>query len=123
MRGMLVSTRLDDMLAVYSQKPARPAKYLTRQQTLLVRELALTPGRFVPTAILEVALGFDTPELATAARFRVHATVEAIRHKFGAAAVESRRGHAGGYRLPIRSELRARIDERPAAPTKSEGEE
>ncbi len=70
-------------------------KKLSRREALLVRELANTPGGRVPWYILADAIGEQANE---AGKYRVQATVQRIRQKFGAEVIRTDRG--SGYFIP-----------------------
>lgn len=65
---------------------------LSRREALLVRELARTPGVRVTVWELADAIGETCEE---SAKYRVQATVQRVRAKFGAGAIHTDRGH--GY--------------------------
>lgn len=77
-----------------------PTQHLSRQEALLVRELSLSPGRFIPTIQLADAIG----QLGSwpASQYRVHATVQKIRRKYGVDVIASLKGRQGsGYSLVL----------------------
>lgn len=69
---------------------------LSRREALLVRELTLIPNGRTPWFVLADAIG--EPSADEAAKFRVQATVQRVRQKFGPDAIRTDRGH--GYYVP-----------------------